>query len=387
MARIGFVSLMEVAQWGGSEPLWAESALRLKAAGHDVRACVKSWGNTIHPKVSELVAAGVSVHFRTTESRSPSLALRALRRLRLAAPAPPSANPWRMPGAHELELVVFSSGSNIVHPYCVEPYSQAGVPHALVCQMAADTWWPTDEERKNYGRTMAEATGVFYVSKANRRLTENQFGIRHPRSFVIANPFPKTVWNGVQWPTEQSPLKLAFVGRLEPAAKGCDILLEVLARPEWKSRPVEVSFFGSGSSAEGVRALSEMLDCKQVTFRGFESDVAKIWREHHALVLPSRYEGLPIAIMEAMLAGRVCIVSDVAGNAELMRDNESGFVATGANVTAFAEAMERAWSARDQWPAIGARARSAALAQLPEDPVGVFIEHLERLIALRAPRS
>ena len=52
-----------------------------------------------------------------------------------------------------------------------------------------------------------------------------------------------------------------------------------------------------------------------------------IWAEHHALVLPSRFEGMPLVVVEAMLCGRPCIVTDVGGNAELIRDGINGFLA------------------------------------------------------------
>lgn len=387
MAQFVFVSLMEGVPWGGSEELWSQAALRLKEAGHSVAVSVKRWETPPRPKVDALSAAGIQVHQREDSTPTVSRRKRVLRRLGLAKGEPEKPHPFAIPGIPPADFAVLSSGSNIAHPWCVDPYLNGGVPYALICQMATDTWWPSDDERKLYAQSFVGAAAVFYVSHANQRLTENQLCHRHPSSHVVCNPFPKTVWDGVPWPAKSETLKLAFVGRLDPAAKGCDILLQVMARPEWKARPVEVSMFGSGVCEEGTRALSEMLGCTNVVFRGFENDVAKIWREHHALVLPSRFEGLPIAIMEAMLAGRVCIVSDVAGNAELMQDNDSGFVASGANVTAFAEAMERAWAARDRWSEIGARAHTAAVSQLPNDPVGVFVQHLERLAKAGKPTA
>ena len=69
---------------------------------------------------------------------------------------------------------------------------------------------------------------------------------------------------------------------------------------------------------------------EKVTYGGFTEDVESIWASHHALVLPSRSEGLPLVVVEAMLCGRPAIVTDVAGNAELIQDGVSGFVAAAA---------------------------------------------------------
>ena len=78
-----------------------------------------------------------------------------------------------------------------------------------------------------------------------------------------------------------------------------------------------------------------------------------IWKENHILVLPSRYEGLPLVLVEAMWCGRPAVVTDVGGNAELCRDRQTGFVAQSATLASVAEAMERAWEARSDLEADG----------------------------------
>ena len=97
---------------------------------------------------------------------------------------------------------------------------------------------------------------------------------------------------------------------------------------------------------EHVKQLAQMLQLSSVHFCGHVTDVTEIWRTHHALVLASRGEGLPLAAMEAMLCGRPCILTDAGGNSEILVDGESGFLASGATVRALDEAMERAWSQR-----------------------------------------
>jgi glycosyltransferase involved in cell wall biosynthesis len=95
--------------------------------------------------------------------------------------------------------------------------------------------------------------------------------------------------------------------------------------------------------------------------------VEDVWREHHALALPSRSEGLPLALLEAMLCGRPAVVTDVGGNAEAITDGVSGFLADAPTVGAFDEALERAWERRADWSRMGRAAAAAARAIVPAD--------------------
>ena len=61
--------------------------------------------------------------------------------------------------------------------------------------------------------------------------------------------------------------------------------------------------------------LAEKFDiADRVTFHGHVNDIREdIWAKNHILVMPSYYEGMPIALVEAMLSGRTAIVTDFQG--------------------------------------------------------------------------
>jgi hypothetical protein len=86
-------------------------------------------------------------------------------------------------------------------------------------------------------------------------------------------------------------------------------------------------------------------------------------------------------LVEAMLSGRIAIVTNVAGNAEVTDDNETAFVAGAPTEEAFDEAMERAWLRRAEWQEIGARAAARIRTLVPEDPAADFADALLRLAA------
>ena len=92
--------------------------------------------------------------------------------------------------------------------------------------------------------------------------------------------------------------------------------------------------------------MAKELDLPHIEFAGFVEDIEQLWTRHHALVLPSRFEGMPLSLVEAMLCGRPSIVTDVAGHRELVRDNVNGFLAKAPTVELLNEAMNRAWENR-----------------------------------------
>jgi glycosyltransferase involved in cell wall biosynthesis len=68
-----------------------------------------------------------------------------------------------------------------------------------------------------------------------------------------------------------------------------------------------------------------------------------MWNYHDILVIPSRHEGLPIAAVEAMMCHRPVLATDVGGNAEVIRDGETGFIAESPSLAALDRALERVW--------------------------------------------
>src|SRR5437660_2890227 len=130
-----------------------------------------------------------------------------------------------------------------------------------------------------------------------------------PNAMILRNPFNVPYAPRADWP-DGDRVRLACVARLLPAEKGQDVLLRVLARDAWRARPISVTFFGDGPHRDGLAAMAAHLHLTNVSFAGHVDDAGAIWRDHHALVLPSRCEGLPLALVEAMLSGRVPIVTD-----------------------------------------------------------------------------
>jgi len=267
------------------------------------------------------------------------------------------------------DFAVVSQGQNFDGLDLVDACRSSGVPYILIAQKAADSAWPHDRDRERMRSSYVNAQRAYFVSKHNLNLTELQIGVRLTNAELVSNPFLTPVTEPLPWPkSEDGSYKLACVGRLAISEKGQDILLQALARDRWQSRPVHVTFFGEGEHSDLLKRASDLLGLNSVHFAGFTSDVVNIWKTHHALVLPSRSEGLPLTLIEAMLCGRPGIVTNVGGNTELVTDNDTGFVAAAATVDALDDALERAWAHRSQWQSMGEKAAKSIRENVPTDP-------------------
>jgi glycosyltransferase involved in cell wall biosynthesis len=285
------------------------------------------------------------------------------------------------------DLVVVSQGANFDGIMYGDLCRISGRPYVIISQKAVDYLWPSDQDRIVMRTAFQSALRCYFVSRHNLQLTESQIGETLMNAEIVRNPF-LVPGNPLPWPeTQDHSLKLACVARLETGEKGQDILLQVLARQPWRSRNLSVSFFGAGHNGQALRDLATRLDLKNVDFPGFVSDVESIWKTHHALVLPSRTEGLPLALIEAMLCGRFGIVTNEGGSAEVVEEGRTGFIALAAKADEFDKAMERAWAVREQWESVGNAAGIAVRTMVPPDPVAAFTAKLLGLVDALAPQG
>ena len=278
------------------------------------------------------------------------------------------------------ELVVISQGGNHDGYFFAEVCRRLRLPYAIVSQKASELYWPEDWQQKTIARVYRAARACYFVSEHNRWLTEEQIGFPLPHAAVVRNPFLVPWEPRKDWPDDRPGLRLACIGRLHPKEKGQDLLLRVLARRRWRDRPLSVTFYGDGLQRVSLERMARNLGLTNATFAGFARDVPAIWSAHHGLILPSRCEGMPLVLVEAMLSGRVPIVTDVGGNTEVVDAGATGYVAAAPTEDALDNAMERAWSERHRWREVGEAAAARIRALVPRGPERCFAQRLVELV-------
>jgi glycosyltransferase involved in cell wall biosynthesis len=183
------------------------------------------------------------------------------------------------------------------------------------------------------------------------------------------------------WNDEQ-PLHFGCVGRLMAIEKGQDTLLAALSAPIWRDRPFKLSFYGSGPDLNYFQELARFYGLEnKISFRGQMQNIQEAWREVHIAVVPSNFEGVPQAMLEAMLCARPVVATAVGGIPEWLEEGRGGFLAEAPTPRYLANALERAWENRHRWREIGEAARAACLEMLDPDPAGRLLGLLETAAA------
>jgi len=380
--RILFVSSTNSTPWGGAEELWSRAALDLAAAGFAVSASIVGW-TPPHPKALDLVKHGIDVWFRPTPY---PLSKRAWRALIAPGKDLTTLEVERLIAARSPEFVVISDGAPFPPLDLLETCAVKHLPFVIIVQCNQYFWWPADELAERYRAALGAALGCYFVSNANRRIAEKQIGCEIPNAQVVRNPFNVEYNASPPWPPFglNGELRLACVGRLDPPGKGQDVLFEVLARPEWVTRNWRLHLYGDGENRSGLQRWAQRLGLTdRVVFEGYVTDIEQVWALNHVLVMPSRIEGLPLAVIEAMLCGRPVVATNVAG-AEVVEEGVTGFLAEAAEVGCMGAALERFWVRRGEAEAIGAAAAKSIRRLVPPDPVAIFTAKIKELLSVVA---
>lgn len=365
--------------WGGSEELWSETALDLLVQGFSVTASVVRW-LPAPPRVDKLRELGVEMKSRP---KFYPLFRRACHKLTARSVPLYLVDLEQLITNRRPQLVVISDGGAFPPIDILEFCAARQCPFVTISQANDHSFWPDDDVAPRYRRALPSALRCYFVSRANLHLAENQIGTTFPNAEVVWNPFNVDPNAVPPWPPARSgrDVRFACVGRLHPPSKGQDILLEALAGREWRDRPWRLYLYGEGPMREGLERLAERLGISdRVGFEGYHA-VERIWASNHVLVMPSRYEGLPLAIVEAMLCARPVVATDVAGNAEAVEDGVTGFLADAPTVSSMAGALERFWSRRDEAEEIGRTGAQRIRQLVPANPAHVFAEKLKQLIS------
>jgi len=144
---------------------------------------------------------------------------------------------------------------------------------------------------------------------------------------------------------EEAAKNIVFVGSFSQMYKGPDILIHAVNTLRKQDRRFHVKMLGGGIYLEEMRKLANSL--------GLETSIEFIGEVNHSevighldnadmFVMPSRTEGLPRALIEAMARGLPCLATNVGGIPELLED---GYLFDSENISQFADKID--WLSQD----------------------------------------
>lgn len=153
---------------------------------------------------------------------------------------------------------------------------------------------------------------------------------------------------------------LISVGELNEN-KNHEVVIRALAKCSQSN--VHYAIAGAGELKEHLEKLADDLGISQrVHFLGFRSDMPDVYRAADVFVFPSKREGLPSVVMEAMASSLPCIVSRIRGNVDLIAENEGGYLFNADNSEELASCIDKAIAEQEWWPSMAAINRKNVLA-------------------------
>jgi glycosyltransferase involved in cell wall biosynthesis len=160
--------------------------------------------------------------------------------------------------------------------------------------------------------------------------------------------------------------RLVFMGRLDAYNKGLDLLLKAFSQlSETVAATLAIRGPDHGDRARLKAQAAELGILHKVEFPGtdFTRTSPQILSDYDIFCLPSRFEGFGLAALEAMIAARPVLVSDVAGIAPHVRQSNCGVVVT-PDVASIEAGLRKLLDSRKDWNNYGLRGRNYALENL-----------------------
>ena len=353
--------------------------------GHDVLVSAFDWGEQNAPEYRDIAKRGALLQFRRRDIRHKNFFLRQLKKAQHKISDPIKQLEFIERFAPDVAVISDSATYHFIgEPTFPEYILSKGIPAVTISQYNDETYSLPNDHFDLARKFFSAASSCVFVSQRNLDKARIQLCLPLDNGVVLDNPPNLTELDQERFPrTEEAAM--AMVARLDCVVKGQSVVLEVLAQEQWRARKWKLNLYGKGPDERYLRELIRYLDLQDRVFlRGHVGNIREVWAENEILLMCSAGEGKPLALTEAMVCGRPAVVTDVGGNAELIEDGVTGFVAESAASGSFAKALERAWEQRRCWEEMGARAHANIRARLATPPESQLLSVIE---SSKSPRK
>jgi glycosyltransferase involved in cell wall biosynthesis len=207
-------------------------------------------------------------------------------------------------------------------------------------------------------------------------------GYRGSMATITGSVEPAGRWRGF----DSRPIDIVFVGRL-CEYKRPDRFVAAIAEVVKTLPAVRAVMIGDGPDAAALKAQADALGiASNVQFLGKRADVDRLVAQSRVFLLTSRWEGLSIAMIEAMAAGAVPVVADVGDLADLVQNGSTGFIVAPDDIAGYARGCVQALSSEPAWSALSRQATRASLARSGINAIARgWSVHLRAVIAASRP--
>ena len=235
----------------------------------------------------------------------------------------------------------------------------AKVPIIFSGQRNIDLW------RKKYHNLIDRLTAKFCCKIISNSLAGKDFLIKEvgiPEDKLLVVPNGIDVKDSIQVvQREDKSVSIVVVASLT-LKKGHLYLFKAFQKLLYVNKDIYLTVIGDGPLRKELEELSHSLKIyRNVKFSGFQDNIEKYFEQADIFVLPSLWEGMPVALMEAMACGLPCIASNVGGVGELIDNNVNGILIEPKDIDALYSSMLRLISDSAERNNLGINARQKIL--------------------------
>jgi len=243
--------------------------------------------------------------------------------------------------------------------HCVFARALTGRRCRLVPTVHTASWKLPTNRIKRSGLFFLER---YALQRADHIITVSGYVKSELENLGIPNGRITVVWNSIE-PIENIPEEkekqccaaalgterrrrvIGFAGRLSPEKGFDDLLTAINLLPKEVRDDLCVLVAGDSSNMESIRAKVRQMGLEnRVHFLGFLRNMGTFYAALDVLVLPSKIEGLPIVLLEAMNYGLPVIATRVGGTPEVVRDGVTGWLVRAGDPAFLASAISQACS-------------------------------------------
>lgn len=157
-----------------------------------------------------------------------------------------------------------------------------------------------------------------------------------------------------------SPVVLGCVARLSDEKRHCD-LIDALGELVNRGHDVRLDLVGDGTLRDALTSQVSRLGLgERVAFLGSRDDVPELLHRLDLFVLPSRFEGLPLTVLEAMATGLPVVATRVGSLDEVVEEGRNGLLVPAEDPAALADALEKLVTDADLRERMGREGRTLA---------------------------
>jgi len=189
-------------------------------------------------------------------------------------------------------------------------------------------------------RWLSKTPGGYYIFVAEAVLKDaiEIIGLSKNRGVIVYNGIPEM---NASHPCAGAPLTILMPARVS-SAKDHKTMLAAFER--LSGHDSKLLLCGAGTESDAFISMAKKIAPNafdRISFMGQRSDIEKVYSRCHVVALISKFEALPLSIIEAMSCKKAIVASDVGGVSELVTDGYDGILVPPEGVDEIVEALNQ----------------------------------------------